>query len=98
MPFLVYQVKGRKLAVGNRRIPRLRNYPLNMRYGIFSDVHSNLPALEAVLAAYATEGIDEYVCVGDIVGYAADPEECIRKIKQLNPLLVAGNHDWACVD
>lgn len=69
-----------------------------MRYGIFSDVHSNLPALEAVLKAYTEERIDKYVCVGDIVGYAIQPKECIAKIRELNPLLVAGNHDWASVD
>jgi len=69
-----------------------------MRYGVFSDVHSNLPALEAVIAAYKKEAIDRYICIGDIVGYAANPQECIAKIKELNPVLVAGNHDWACVD
>jgi diadenosine tetraphosphatase ApaH/serine/threonine PP2A family protein phosphatase len=69
-----------------------------MRYGIFSDVHSNLPALQTVLKAYAEEKIDRYVCIGDIVGYAASPKECIAEIRKLNPLLVAGNHDWACVD
>lgn len=69
-----------------------------MRYGIFSDVHSNLPALESVIAAYKNEAIDRYVCLGDIVGYAANPKECIVKVKELNPILVAGNHDWVCVD
>lgn len=69
-----------------------------MRYGIFSDVHSNLPALEAVLNSYAQEQIDRYVCIGDIVGYAANPKECIAKIKALNSIWVAGNHDWASAD
>jgi putative phosphoesterase len=66
-----------------------------MRYGIFSDVHSNLPALEAVLKAYAQEKIDQYVCAGDMVGYAAEPRECLSRVRDLNPLMVAGNHDWA---
>jgi len=69
-----------------------------MRYGIFSDVHSNLPALDSVLRAYSQERIDKYVCIGDVVGYASQPRECIAKIKDLNAILVAGNHDWACVD
>lgn len=69
-----------------------------MRYGIFSDVHSNLPALEAVIAAFQKEAIDQYICIGDVVGYAANPKECIAKVKELNPILIAGNHDWACVD
>lgn len=69
-----------------------------MRYGIFSDVHSNLEALEAVIEAYKRESIDCYLCVGDVVGYAANPKECIDKIKALAQVTVAGNHDWAVAD
>lgn len=69
-----------------------------MRYGIFSDVHSNIEALEAVLAAYAKEAIDVYLCIGDLVGYAADPNECIDRIKPLIRFSAAGNHDWAAAD
>ncbi|MFA5155854.1 MAG: metallophosphoesterase family protein [Candidatus Omnitrophota bacterium] len=69
-----------------------------MRYGIFSDVHSNLEALEAVIAAYKKESIDRYLCVGDVVGYGPDPGECVEKVRQLAAVTVAGNHDWACVD
>ena len=65
-----------------------------MRYGIFSDVHSNLEALRAVIDAYQREHIDRYLCIGDIVGYAANPLECIQLIKGLNAGIVAGNHDW----
>lgn len=68
-----------------------------MRYGIFSDVHSNLEAFEAVIEALKIERIDNYLCIGDIVGYAADPKECIKKTKQLSPIIVCGNHDWASV-
>lgn len=68
-----------------------------MRYGIFADVHANLEAFEAVLAAFKAEAIDRYIFVGDIVGYGADPIECIRILRQLNPLMVAGNHDWGCI-
>ena len=69
-----------------------------MRYGIFSDVHSNLQALEAVIAAYKNESIDKYLCIGDTVGYGANPRECIERVSQVAALLVAGNHDWGCVD
>ncbi len=69
-----------------------------MRYAIFSDIHSNLEALEAVFNAYRTESIDKYLCVGDVVGYAADPKECIKRIEDLAIVTVAGNHDWATVD
>ncbi|MBN1913863.1 MAG: metallophosphoesterase family protein [Candidatus Omnitrophica bacterium] len=66
-----------------------------MRYGIFADVHANLEALEAVLRAYQHERVDEYLCVGDIIGYAANPKECIEKVKSIAKVSVAGNHDWA---
>lgn len=69
-----------------------------MRYGIFSDVHSNLEAFEAVIGAYRKEAIDKYLCVGDVVGYGADPQSCIERVKVLGALVVAGNHDWACID
>lgn len=69
-----------------------------MRYGIFADVHSNLQALDAVLDAYRKEKIDQYLCVGDVVGYGANPKECIEKIRALETVIVAGNHDWVSVD
>ncbi len=69
-----------------------------MRYVIFSDIHSNLEALEAVLEAFSKERVDKYLCLGDIVGYGADPNECARRVKALAPFVVAGNHDWACMD
>lgn len=69
-----------------------------MRYGIFADIHSNLEALEAVLAAYKNQAIDKYLCVGDIVGYATNPNECVESIRTLCAVKVAGNHDWGCVD
>ena len=66
-----------------------------MRYGIFSDIHSNQEALDAVIQAYEKEKIDEYLCTGDIVGYAVSPKECIKKSAALACVIVAGNHDWA---
>lgn len=66
-----------------------------MRYAIFSDIHSNLEALNSVLDAYQKERIDRYLCVGDIVGYGANPKECIKIIQDRNIETIAGNHDWA---
>ena len=68
-----------------------------MRYGVFADVHSNLEAWEVVARALSGERIDRYICVGDIVGYGADPEECINRVRSLDPIVVSGNHDWAAV-
>lgn len=67
-----------------------------MRLGVFSDVHANLEALQAVLQAYQDSDIDRYVCLGDIVGYGANPNECCKLVQGLTGLVVMGNHDAAC--
>ncbi|MFA5059910.1 MAG: metallophosphoesterase family protein [Candidatus Omnitrophota bacterium] len=69
-----------------------------MRYAIFSDIHANLQAVESVLAELKKEKIDGYFCAGDVVGYGANPHECIGIVRDLNTVCVAGNHDWAVVD
>lgn len=69
-----------------------------MKYAIFSDIHANLEAYEAVLAAIKKEGVDAYYCGGDIVGYGADPTACIDMTQELGCETVVGNHDWAAVD
>jgi len=69
-----------------------------MKYAIFSDIHGNLEAFEAVLMAIDKENPAAYFCVGDIVGYGANPVECIEKVQKLNPTIVCGNHDWAAVE
>ena len=66
-----------------------------MRYCVFSDVHGNLEAFEAALAAFANEKIDRHIFLGDVVGYGADPHACITALKMLKPqILAAGNHEW----
>jgi predicted phosphodiesterase len=66
-----------------------------MRHCIFSDVHANLEALEAFLAAAAKDSPDRYVFLGDVVGYGADPRACIAAVRKLGPeVLIAGNHEW----
>ena len=69
-----------------------------MRYGLISDIHGNLEAFQAVLDALSKERIDEYLSIGDVVGYGADPGACMRLIKSIKPqALIAGNHDWGVV-
>ncbi|MFH1767645.1 MAG: metallophosphoesterase family protein [Candidatus Omnitrophota bacterium] len=65
-----------------------------MRYGIFSDVHANLEAFHAALNWFKGKGVDEYIFLGDIVGYGANPCEVIELIEELEPVCIAGNHDW----
>jgi diadenosine tetraphosphatase ApaH/serine/threonine PP2A family protein phosphatase len=66
-----------------------------MRIGIFSDTHANIEALTAVLAAYESENIDKYVCIGDTVGYGASPNECCDLIRTKAAFTILGNHDAA---
>jgi diadenosine tetraphosphatase ApaH/serine/threonine PP2A family protein phosphatase len=69
-----------------------------MRYAILADIHSNLEALQAVLADVEVKGgADEFWCVGDIVGYGPDPHACIELVQQRFAVCVAGNHDWAAI-
>ncbi len=68
-----------------------------MRYAVFSDVHANLEALQAVLDFFSGAHVNAYIFLGDIVGYGADPQACLSVLKTLRPLAVAGNHDWASV-
>lgn len=70
----------------------------DLRYGFFGDLHGNLEAFRAVLHAMASERIDRYLCIGDIVGYGADPGPCIDLVRELDPIVVAGNHDLAVID
>jgi diadenosine tetraphosphatase ApaH/serine/threonine PP2A family protein phosphatase len=62
---------------------------------VISDIHSNLEALTAVLADIKAQGLTQIVCLGDIVGYAASPHECLEVIRQLDCPVVLGNHDEA---
>jgi diadenosine tetraphosphatase ApaH/serine/threonine PP2A family protein phosphatase len=65
-----------------------------MRYLLISDIHANLAAFEAVLEDSA--GLyDKVWCLGDMVGYGPDPNECVELLLTLDHLCIAGNHDWA---
>lgn len=67
-----------------------------MRIGLISDVHSNLPALEAVLSAMPE--VDAIVCAGDVVGYYTWPGECVDILIERDVPTVMGNHDRAVVE
>jgi diadenosine tetraphosphatase ApaH/serine/threonine PP2A family protein phosphatase len=67
-----------------------------LKYGIFSDVHGNLEALEAVLGAMERDGAERLWCLGDVVGYGANPNECAVRVRDAAESVVLGNHDAAC--
>lgn len=69
-----------------------------MRYGIFGDIHGNLEALEAVLDDMQENAVTIPVCLGDIVGYGANPKECLELVRSLECPVVKGNHDEECCD
>ncbi len=66
-----------------------------MRYLVISDIHANLPALDAVLAE-ATP-FDRIWCLGDITGYGPYPNECIMRLREFPLTSLVGNHDWAII-
>lgn len=68
-----------------------------MKYAIISDVHANLEALESVLDDLRPRA-DAVVCLGDIVGYNANPNECLERIRNVCDVVIAGNHDQAACD
>jgi predicted phosphodiesterase len=66
-----------------------------VRVAAITDIHSNLPALEAVLAAIDQVGVDEIWCLGDVVGYGADPDACTELVRERCAVCLVGNHDLA---
>jgi predicted phosphodiesterase len=67
-----------------------------MRVLLISDIHANLIALERVLQLAPKH--DVVWCLGDVVGYGPAPNECIERLRALDPVCLAGNHDWAVLD
>jgi len=66
-----------------------------MKIGIISDIHANLEGLEAVLKSLETDKVDKIICLGDVVGYGANPQECCDIIMSICDICVLGNHDAA---
>jgi len=63
------------------------------RTGVLADIHGNREALLAALAALQARGVERLACLGDIVGYNADPDECATIVRERRALAIAGNHD-----
>ncbi|MCP4337523.1 MAG: metallophosphoesterase [Desulfobulbaceae bacterium] len=67
-----------------------------MRLAVFADIHANFEALQAVVADFKDQQIDRYICLGDLIGYGANPNECIELVRSLpNVIVLLGNHDAA---
>ena len=67
-----------------------------MRYAVIADIHSNLEALEVILQDTKDQKCTHYACVGDVVGYGANPKECLDIIRGMGMPCVKGNHDEYC--
>ncbi len=67
-----------------------------MKYAIIADIHANLEALEVVLDDIKAQGCSKVVCLGDVVGYNANPKECLDIIRGMDITCVKGNHDEYC--
>ncbi len=66
-----------------------------MRYGLISDIHGNLEALETVLAELHNLEVDAILCLGDVVGYGPNPDECVKLVQAHAAICLMGNHDEA---
>ncbi|MEM7698717.1 MAG: metallophosphoesterase family protein [Verrucomicrobiota bacterium] len=64
-----------------------------MKYAIFGDIHANLEGFQAVMEDAEGQGAENLICLGDIVGYGADPNECLKIVRSLDCPVVKGNHD-----
>lgn len=69
-----------------------------MRVALFADIHANLPALQAVLADIDRVGVDVELCLGDVLGYGAFPNECAEAVRLRGVRCLAGNHDLAILE
>ena len=70
-----------------------------MRYAIIGDIHANLAAFEAVLKDIEEQGeVGKIWCLGDVVGYGPNPNECVELLRDLKVECIVGNHDWAVMN
>ena len=69
-----------------------------MKVAVIADVHANLPALEAVHEDFSAEGVEAIWCLGDMVGYGAEPFACLQMLADLDAILIGGNHEQAACD
>jgi predicted phosphodiesterase len=80
-PHWEQQIEGAKEQVGTTKI------------AVFSDIHANLPALEAVIKKCQHIGVDQYLCLGDIATLGGSPAECVDMVRSLACPVVQGNHE-----
>jgi diadenosine tetraphosphatase ApaH/serine/threonine PP2A family protein phosphatase len=64
-----------------------------MRFAVLSDIHANLEAFDAVMADARENKCTDFVCLGDVVGYNANPHECVERMREMDCPIVKGNHD-----
>jgi len=69
-----------------------------MRIAIISDIHANLEALKKALEIISQENIEKIFCLGDTIGYGANPNECLQLVRETTPHVLLGNHDEAAID
>jgi len=69
-----------------------------MRIAFISDIHGNYTALQAVLSDIRSQNIDQIVCLGDTVTLGPQPREVLNTLREINCILIKGNHDWAILD
>jgi len=67
-----------------------------MKYAVIADIHANMEAFEVVLADAKEQNCTHYCCVGDVVGYNANPKECLDIVRSMGMPVVKGNHDEYC--
>ena len=68
-----------------------------MLWAIISDIHANREALDAVFESIESKNADKIICLGDIVGYGADPDYCVEQVRRRADITVIGNHDHAAL-
>jgi diadenosine tetraphosphatase ApaH/serine/threonine PP2A family protein phosphatase len=71
---------------------------IRVRLAIISDIHSNLQALTRVFELIDDQSVDQIVCLGDMVGYGGNPNECVQLIRERCGIILRGNHDAAAID
>jgi predicted phosphodiesterase len=69
---------------------------MKMKYAIISDIHANLEAFQVVLEDAQNQKVTHYACIGDVVGYNANPRECLDIVCKMNMPCIKGNHDEYC--
>ncbi len=77
------------------RVVHIPPWEPRVRYAVISDIHSNLAALRAVLGSIGS--VDAVWCLGDVIGYGPDPNECVDLVRQCAAACLAGNHDLATI-